>query len=162
MEAVKFCFLFLALLLVSSCSDRKLDTTKVREAMKAREVRVVPEAKIIERTLFLGDSLIQNLDATAAIKQSGSLFKTWQQNDMSVEVSAFSIDANPDLAEKEVGVFQAYQYNAENGLSADPNAQKLPGEIMAYNAPILDNGKIIGMWSLHIPVKWVVISLNKD
>ena len=52
-------FLWLIILSVFvACSDRKIDTTAAKEEMKAREIKVIPEAQILEKTKELGDNMI--------------------------------------------------------------------------------------------------------
>ena len=151
---------FLILIFMASCGNGKVDTSKLQEEMKSREIRRIPEATIIERTLVLGDSLIKGLDLEQAISQSGTPISAWKNSHGAVLATAYSFRYKNDLGEKEAAVFEAYKYNAENNLSAEPNVQKLPDDVLAYNAPILEGGKLTGMWSLHFSRKYVVMSIE--
>jgi len=152
-------FLF-ALLILASCGNGKVDTSKLQEEMKAREIRVIPEATIVEKALSLGDSLVKVLNATEAMAKAGEAVKTWEVAEVSFSATAYALNGSYQLTEKLAGVLAAYQYNAENNLSADPNTQDLPGDIIAYNAPILLEGQLVGMWSLKLPRKYVILSIQ--
>lgn len=152
---------------LAACGGGKVNTSQLKGEMKSREIRRIPEATIIERTMSLGDSLVQKLDAEAAMAQAGTAIKTWSFSGNSLSATAYAFHKNYDLAEKEAGVLAAYQYNADNNLVAEPNVQKLPGDpangetdLIAYNAPIMINKKLVGMWSLHFPMKFILLSIE--
>lgn len=151
---------FLILILLASCGNGKVDTSKLQEEMKSREIRRIPEATIIEKTLSLGDSLVKELDLEQALSQSGTPIYAWKNSNGYAMATAYSFRYNNDLDEKEAAVFEAYKYNAENNIEAEPNVQKLPDDVLAYNAPILENGKLTGMWSVHFSRKYVVMSIE--
>ena len=151
---------FLILILLASCGNGKVDTSKLQEEMKSREIRRIPEATIIEQTLALGDSLIKELDLEQALLQSGTPISAWKNSYGVVLATAYSFRYKNDLGEKEAAVFEAYKYNAENSIQAEPNVQKLPDDVLAYNAPIMEDGKLTGMWSLHFARKYVVMSIE--
>ena len=154
---------FLALIiLLAACGGGKVNTSQLKGEMKSREIRRIPGAAIIERTMSLGDSLVQTLDAEAAMAQAGTAIKTWSFSGSSLSATAYAFHKTYDLAEKEAGVLAAYQYNADNNLAAEPNAQRLQGGLIAYNAPIVINEKPVGMWSLHFPMKFILLSIEGD
>ena len=152
--------LLLLIVLLAACGNGKVDTSQLKEEMKAREIRVIPKATIIEKTMSLGDSLVQQLDAEAAMAQAGTAIKTWTVSENSFSATAYSLNESYELAEKEAGVLAAYQYNAENNITAEPNAQKLPGDLIVYNAPIIVDEKLVGMWSIQLPRKYVILSIE--
>lgn len=155
-------FFIPVLMILFACSDSKVDTTKVQAEMKAREVMVVPEGKIVERTFQLGDSLLNSLQQPETLDQSGSIFKSWElTNTIKVDCSLYLTSDQYDLKGKEKQVFEAYQYSATNQLSADPNVQKLSNATMLYSAPFEQNGVIKGMWSIKLPRKYVILSINQ-
>ena len=145
---------------LAACGNGKVNTSQLKGEMKSREIRRIPGAAIIERTMSLGDSLVQKLDAEAAMAQAGTAIKTWSFSGNSVSATAYAFHKTYDLSEKEAGVLAAYQYNADNNLAAEPNAQRLPGDLIAYNAPIVINEKPVGMWSLHFPMKFILLSIE--
>lgn len=151
---------FLTLLILASCGNGKIDTSKVKEEMKAREIQVVSEASIIERTLSLGDSLVKTLDVDQAMEQSGNVIKEWKESYGTLTATAYQLSLPNALQQKEGSVFAAYQYNAANEIATEHNVQKLLNDVLAYNAPILVDGKLAGMWSIHLPRKFVVLSIE--
>lgn len=158
---MKGSFFIPVLFLLSACSDSKVDTSKVQAEMKAREVKVVPEAKILERTFELGDSLLSTLDLPKELSNTRSTFKRWQIDDITIDCSIYSLEAAYDMEDKEKQVFDAYRYSAQNDQPAQPNVQRLPGEIMVYNAPFSEGGKLTGMWSIKLPRKYIVLSIEE-
>ena len=152
---------------LSACGGGKVNTSQLKGEMKSREIRRIPGAAIIEKTMSLGDSLVQKLNAEAAMAQAGTPIKTWSFSGNSLSATAYAFHKTYDLAEKEAGVLAAYQYNADNNLAAEPNVQRLPGDpanggtgLIAYNAPIMIDGKPVGMWSLHFPMKFILLSIE--
>ena len=147
---MKYAAFFLALALLSSCGNGKVDTSQLKDEMKSREIRRISEADIIERTLILGK----------ALSQSGGPIHIVKDKKGTRVARAYAFQYPNDLVEKEAAVFEAYRYNAENKLEAEPNAQKLPGDFIAYNAPIWIEGEMKGMWSVHFSRKFVVLSIE--
>lgn len=148
------------LMLLFACADGKVDTSKVQAEMKAREVKVVPEAKIVERAFFVGDSLLQSLDPAKRTSSDWGKVHSWKLSGLNVDCTLYAISNTYALAEKEQQVFEAYQYSAENSLEAEPNVQRLPEEIMVYNAPFINEGKLAGMWSIQLPRKHLILTIE--
>ena len=157
---MKYAAFFLALALLSSCGNGKVDTSQLKDEMKSREIRRISEADIIERTLILGKDFVKDLDAAQALSQSGGPIHIVKDKKGTRVARAYAFQYPNDLVEKEAAVFEAYRYNAENKLEAEPNAQKLPGDFIAYNAPIWIEGEMKGMWSVHFSRKFVVLSIE--
>lgn len=153
-------FFIPVLLIVLSCSDSKVDTSKVQSEMKAREVQVVPEAKILERSFALGDSLLGTVDQSKGLSKAWGVYKQWKVDDVTINCSIYSLKAMYEMEEKEKQVFDAYRYSAQNKQAAEPNIQRLPGEIMVYNAPYTKDGELVGMWSIKLPRKSIILSLQ--
>ena len=59
-------FLLLATLIITatSCGDQKIDTTKAREEMEDREIKVVSDAEIVERAMEMGKAIAQDFMVT--------------------------------------------------------------------------------------------------
>lgn len=150
-------FLFL---LLAGCSGDKVDTSKIKEEMEARAVRVVPEAEIVERAFALGDSLVNSLELEEAIGKAGSTAATWTKEDVSITCTLYLLEGNYQFDPKEAGVFEAYRYSAQNNVEADPNVQRLADETMVFNAPVIREDQLIGMWSVHLPRKYVILSIR--
>lgn len=153
-------FIF-TLLVLLSCSDGKVDTSKVQAEMKAREVKVIPEAKILERAFELGDSLLNSLDRSKGPSKAWGVFHHWDIDDIGIDCSLYSLKTVYNMEEKEKQVFDAYRYSAQNKQKAEPNVQRLPGETMVYNAPFLEEGVIKGMWSIKLPRKYIILSIEE-
>ena len=149
------------LICLCACNQGKVDTSGLQEEMKAREIRVIPEAKITETAYALGDSLVAGLNVAEALAMPGKTFKTWDVKGVKIECTAYAFSQENALEGKEAQVFEAYQYNAENKLEGDPNIQKLPNEVLVYNAPIKTEGQAGGMWSIRMPRKYVVLSIRE-
>ena len=149
------------LFLVWSCSDGKVDTSKIKQEMKEREIRVIPEAKIISRTLVLGDSLVASLGENVSFDGSGEPTKSWQMDDAEIVCNIYALNKAYELSQKENGVFEAYKYSAENSLSADPNAQRIDDDTMVFNKPLKRNDQIVAMWSVRLPRKYVILTIEE-
>lgn len=158
---MKGSFFIPVLFVLFACSDGKVDTSKVKAEMKAREVKVVPEAKILERAFQLGDSLLNTLDKSKGLSKAWGVFKRWELDDITIDCSIYSLKAVYNMEEKEKQVFDAYRYSAQNDQPAEANVQRLPGEIMVYNAPFSPEGKLKGMWSIKLPRKYIVLSIEE-
>ncbi len=159
---MKGSFFISVLLILFACSDGKVDTSKVQAEMKAREVKVVPEAKILERAFALGDSLLKTVDQTKGLSKAWGVYQSWKIDDVTINCSIYSLKTMYDMEEKEKQVFDAYRYSAQNKQTADPNIQRLPGEVMVYNAPYVKDGQLVGMWSIKLPRKSIILSLQEE
>ncbi len=153
-------FVLVAFIFLFSCGDKKVDTTAAREEMEAREIKVVPEAKVIERALQLGDSLVAKMNQDSAMTQSGDVYQSWNMSGTKISSTAYLMFKTYAMGEKETEVFQAYEYSAKNSIEVEPNIQTLPEAMVLYNAPIIENDKLVGMWSIHLPRKYIVLSIK--
>lgn len=157
---MNFRAILFSFLVVTACAEGKVDTSKIQEEMKAREIKVIPEAQIIEQTMILGDSIVNTFEVTRALQTAGKTMKTWNDIDPKMTCTAYLLEATYTMQEKEAGIFEAYKYSAANGQTADPNVQRLPDDIMVYNAPLEVEGQVRGMWSVHLPRKYIILSLD--
>ncbi len=150
-------FFFCFCLLLSSCGDQKIDTTKAREEMEAREIKVVSEAQIIDQAEKLGNTFSEQLSVS---KESGEFQFNWPE-DSPFEISYYLFESEEEPEGKAQALFQAYQYNKENGITSESNVQKLEnGTKLLFTSPILFEGESIGMWALVILRKEVVLSIE--
>ncbi|NVK84701.1 MAG: hypothetical protein HWE21_10295 [Cytophagia bacterium] len=144
-------------LLLSSCGDQKIDTTAARKEMEAREIKVVSDAQIIEQAMKLGNEVSKQLKVSLSKTEYFiELGKdtTYQRN--------YYLFARPnELEGKELQLFQAYNYNRKNGISSNPNIQKLDdGKTLLYTKPMTFGDSTIGMWSIRFSRKEIVLSID--
>lgn len=144
-------------LLLSSCGDQKIDTTAARKEMEAREIKVVSDAQIIEQAMKLGNEVSKQLKVSLSKTEYFiELGKdtTYQRN--------YYLFARPnELEGKELQLFQAYNYNRKNGISSEPNIQKLDdGKTLLYTKPMTFGDSTIGMWSIRFSRKEIVLSID--
>ena len=93
------------LFILVSCEDRKIDTKAVKEEMKAREIKVIPEAKILEKGMELGNELSSDFVYDESLNKAIMVTK----EDVSIEsVSYFTLfGADNSLIGKEKMLFEA-------------------------------------------------------
>ena len=158
----------LLLLVLASCADKKVDTTSIKKEMKAREVKVIPEGKILQTAMSIGNQIVKELknispeenaniglaDHSQRIQQKLSL------ENVSIRALSFK-DETQTMHEKEHQILEAYLYNVENNIPLEANIQPLnKGETLLYTAPLSEDGNAMGMWSIKIPRKTVVLSIE--
>lgn len=146
-----------------SCGDQKIDTTKAREEMENREIKVVSEAEIIERALEIGNTLYKSFSIEVVPEPITKTYviNTNFGNDSIYQKHRYLFDDPEDLGGKPLQVFEAYRYNRDNGLVSEPNVQKLDdGKMLYYTAPMYADSLMVGMWAIEIPRKKVVLSIK--
>ena len=160
--------LFLILLVLGACSDKKVDTTFIQKEMKAREVKVVPEAKILQTAMSIGNRIAKELQNipfgehtnTGLIEYNEPVQQKLLLEDISIRALSFESETQ-SMHEKERQLLEAYLYNIENGLPLEANVQQLnEGETLLYTVPLVREGSPLGMWSVKIPRKTVVLSIE--
>lgn len=150
---------------LSSCSDQKIDTTKAREEMEEREIKVVSDAEIIERAMEIGLSVSKDFSVSVVSEplSQTNVINTEFGPDSIYQKQRYFFDDPEDLQGKALQVFEAYLYNRENNIASEPNLQKIDGgEILYYTSPMYTDSTLIGMWAIEIPRKLVVLSIKKD
>jgi hypothetical protein len=141
------------LVLLISCEDRKIDTKAVKEEMRAREIKVIPEAKILQKAMVLGNELSSGFIYHSASNKADMPVK--KEAKIQPKTSYTLLEGENKLKGKEKMLFEAYLYNSENGIISEANVQALIEErSLLYTAPLISEGKMIGMWS--------IIFLRKD
>jgi len=146
---------FLLLFFFYSCEDKKIDTTAVREEMKAREIKIIPEAKILEKVLEVGTRLSQTFIYQPGTKSAEMKLPDWKGIEPALSFTLFGIENN--LSGKEQMLFEAYLYNSENDIKSVANVQDFPEEIsLLFTTPIISQGKSVGMWSILFLRKTIV------
>lgn len=141
------------IVIISSCEDKKVDTKAVKEEMKARAIKVIPEAKILEQALILGNQLSSGFIFNSETNEALMISKQDIPVEPKTSYTLFNEDNN--LIGKEKMLFEAYLYNSQNKISSAANVQALKEEkSLLYTSPLISAGKVIGMWS--------IIYLRKD
>ncbi len=150
-----FGLMFCGLAMMISCSDQKIDTTAAREEMKAREIKVVPEAQVLEKALSIGNDLMTSL--SFSLDQDSLVNKTPVSENDGPIISFYLYGSRPKISGKEKQLFEAYAYNAENSIKSEPNVQDLASDKMIlFTAPVIIEGKEVGVSSIRIPRKYII------
>ena len=155
--------LFIAFLTVS-CGDQKIDTTKAKAEMEAREIKKVSDAKIQEEAMAIGNRISADFSLSAIpepISDTYVLNIRYGKDSLFVKDHYF-FDEPRDLSGKALQIFEAYLYNSDAGIESDANVQKLGnGQVLLYTKPMIANDTTaVGMWTIEIPRKAVVLSIK--
>ena len=153
----KFSFFAFTTALLWSCGDQKIDTTKAREEMESREIKVVSDAQIIEQAMKLGGEVAEKFQ----VSETEEGFEVAFGTDSTYQSSFYLFDEANELSGKELQLFQAYNYNRKNGIASEPNVQKLEeGKTLLYTKPMSFKDSTIGMYSIKFSRKQIVLSIN--
>jgi hypothetical protein len=147
-------FILLGVLL--ACSNQKIDTSQVQKEMEAREIKVVSDAQILEKAMEIGNALAKGflLEET----ETGLEAKV---DSTKANVSFYFFDRGEQPTGKELAVFKAYDYNRKNSVASTSNVQKLDnGQTLLYTTPMVHQQQIVGMWSVKLSRKEVVLSIE--
>ncbi len=153
----KFSLLALSSFILWSCGDQKIDTTKAREEMEAREIKVVSDAQIIEQAMKLGGEVAEKFQ----VNETEEGFEIDFGADSVYQKAFYFFDEANELSGKELQLFQAYNYNRKNGITSEPNVQKLEdGITLLYTSPMQLGDSTIGMYSIKFSRKQIVLSID--
>lgn len=155
-----------------SCKmDKKVDRSTYEDELKDREIVKVSEAELYEAAIKLGGEIADETQKTLggqlqqAIKSNGvpgaiqycnlkayPLVDSLQQKYAASIKRVTSKPRNPDNAPDslEQVIFDAYQYNYENGQPLAENLQAVGKDIYLYNKPIMIGNPLC--LSCHGPV----------
>ncbi len=159
-------YLFLPILLfcILSCSDQKIDTTKAREEMEAREIKVVSDARILDQAMDLGNELSKSfsLEAIPEPITETYVFNIDFGTDSLYQKDYYFFDMADQLSGKSLMVLEAYKYNRDNGIQSEPNVQKIENGVkLLYTKPMMANDTtLVGMWSIIFSRKQIVLSIK--
>ena len=153
------CF-FLGLSLLVSCGQgERVSKDVFEEVNKNMEVKRLTEVEILEEAMIWGDSITQEAQNSlmeqlqTAISEKGvsgaiefckvnaipildEVGKSHNVQVRRVSNQYRNPSDQPDADESQI--LDAYEYNAENGLTSDPNLQKLEnGEVLLYTKAIV-------------------------
>ena len=141
-----------------NCSNKRVDTKAAFEGMKSQEIQVVSDAAIIDKAMSLGDSLSSILNVSLEGEKL-----SWSQPDSGeTQVVGLLFNQENTLTGKERSMFEAYLYNTKNNIKSSSNVQFLEDpKFVLYSKAMVYNGKEVGMWSIKIPRKTIVLSVAK-
>lgn len=146
------------------CGDQKIDTSKAKAEMEAREIKKVSDAQIQEEAMKLGDKISADfyLSATPEPISETYVFNIRYGQDSIFVKDHYFFDDPRDLSGKALQLFEAYLYNSNHGLKSKANLQKINGgRILLYTKPMLANDTTqVGMWTIEIPRKTVVLGIK--
>ncbi|WP_026950603.1 Tll0287-like domain-containing protein [Algoriphagus mannitolivorans] len=149
-------------LLVSCGRGERVSKDVFEEVNKNMEVKRLTEVEILEEAMIWGDSITQEAQQNLITKLQNAI----AEKGIPGAVEYCKVNALPILEEvgkkhgvtvkrvsnrfrnpadqpdsDEAPILEAYEYNAENGLSIDPNLQKLEnGEVLLYTKAIIIPG----------------------
>lgn len=144
--------LFFILLWTGACrgSLSEEDKKAIREEMQSREIKRISEGEIVEATFAKGREL-------------GPLLKQTNMKTDSLAVLYAAVitrlGRRSDMNAKEASLWEAYQYNASQGMALDDNVQMLGDSALLYTVPILEADSLTGMWSVVFEKKAIVNNL---
>jgi hypothetical protein len=157
---MKNLILLLISILIFSCGPQeRISKETFDDVQRSNEVKRITEVAILQEAMVWGDSITQEAQAQlmtqlqqaiAANGHSGALdfckvnalpiLKSLETKHAVTLRRVSSRPRNPLDAPnaEEIPLLDAYSYNAENKISADPSIQKLQqGEVLLYTKPIL-------------------------
>lgn len=159
----RFLFLSTLLILVTSCGEPKIDTTKARQEMEDREIKLVSDAEIVERAMEMGMDIAKDftLEVISEPLSETYVINTEFGPDSLYQKHRYFFDEPTDLSGKSLQVFEAYLYNRDKGIESEPNLQKINNGVMLYyTTPMYADSVVVGMWAIEIPRKNVVLSIK--
>ncbi|MFT6216712.1 MAG: hypothetical protein ACJAS3_003127 [Roseivirga sp.] len=146
------------LLFVFACSDQKIDTKKAREGLKSQEIQVVSDANILEKATEMGNQYLalKSIDFTPE-----GLYKIELQDSIRFLPSEIFLPYGIEVAlsGKAKDVFDAYNYNYENGIKSSSNVQfGADKKFIIYTLPVNYEDKEVGIFLIQILRKEIVLS----
>jgi len=146
--------------LVSACSDQKIDTTKARLEMEAREIKRVSEGEVVEKALNIGNEMTKQLSIVNN-SNDGFSIKDIESTAGRVVFLTLSDLQNYDDNGKRFQVYDAQAYNIENSIESEAGVQILEGDtLLLYTRPAFYENKQIGIYSIDLSRKEIVLSIK--
>lgn len=127
--------------------------------MEAREIKRVSEGEIVEKALQMGNTIADSVELYISTDGQYSLLK-----ELEIERNSdfLTYDEISTFDGKRFQVFDAYAYNAENGLKSEAGVQILEGDtILLYTRPAYFEGKDVGIYFIDFSRKEIVLSIKK-
>ena len=142
----------LSFFLLNACGDQKIDTEKAMAEMKAREIKKVSDAEILEKAMEMGNQISKEFLFEGDSSHFGS------DTTFNKKLLLF----NDSASGKTQQVLAAYRYNANNNIVSEPNVQILEDPtVILYSKPAFNAEKLpIGMWAIELSRKAVVLAIE--
>jgi hypothetical protein len=163
------CYAIFVAFFVSACTpqDRK-SREFIAEGMKSRKIKRVTDVQLLGTATDFAKKAVEKLNKTALPKIDIS--KTFDCNTklyipdslkfMYVLDYRLVCQETQTGYEKEKQVFQAYTYNSQNNIELVDNLQKIDDKAIIYTSPFTINGKFIGMWTIVMDKKQLIMNIN--
>ncbi|MBU2915522.1 hypothetical protein [Reichenbachiella agariperforans] len=168
---------WLGLIFLVSCSALEGEQkTNVNEIIKTQEIRQLNEAEVIIAAEQFGVRLYGSLDSLLHIKSDCQSILAREElivDSLCTVISGqikLGFSEGDFVSRQEKDLYAAYQYNNENGVSSQPAIQRMDDKYALYTVPYdvadrfyadcVPNSAAVGMWSLVIPIKSVINSLD--
>jgi len=127
--------------------------------MEAREIKKVSEGEIVEKTMQMGDERSANFQIDMLNEGNYTFSGENPADEKAGFISFTEIEA---FDGKRFQVFDAYAYNAENGITSEPGVQILEGDtIILYTKPAYYDEQVKGIYFIEFKRKTVVLSIDK-
>ena len=114
-----------------------MDVEKVKEEINARKIRRFTDAQIVQAAYDSGKVIIDNLGFTSIACNDDIEI----DNDL-VKECVIICDSTKLMNEKELQVWEAYQYNFTNNLPLKDNIQKSNDSSILYTKPLSSKNQI--------------------
>ncbi|MEO1051563.1 MAG: hypothetical protein AAFX87_13110 [Bacteroidota bacterium] len=160
-------YFVLLLIVLSACNKAPLSDEQrkaMSEEKKAREIKKISEGDIMAAGTKRGQEIYQAVlqavpadslgNGSYVESKADSLSKIYDEQIIWVtETNSASLD------EKSKAIWDAYVYNAEQGESVSENMQKIGDKHLLYSQPIVKGGQLLGMWSILLLKKKVILGM---
>lgn len=159
--------LFFLLFVTSSCGDQKIDTTKARQEMEAREIKRVSEGEIVEKALAWGNELTAEVDVALMVEdtEDGEVAETLLSVSVPKEIPFhYDFVTYEDIKTfkgKKFEIFDAFKYAFENSVAAEPSVQILEGDSIILYTREIYHSEFPGVFYIDFPKKEIVLSIKK-
>lgn len=162
--------------LTMACHEQNKNKVSPAELMKAREIKKVSEAEILQKGDLIGNEVLKHLNSLEVKHINSDTmqcdFNQWMgldslKENYDVDIQRISSKSS-QLSELELQLLSAYQYNLENELEATASIQKLDAKTIIFAFPVdvksmtytfcLDSleKQEAHIWSIRIPIKEVI------
>lgn len=169
-------FIYISFIFIFSCepSGKKPSEMSPQELVKSREIRKISDVKILETGKNFGDEIINWInDRMISSSNPDSINFRKILNEVqtdssilkpSITLKLILIDSGnkiyePDSIESQI--LEACIFSLDNGIAISETVQMSDdNKAVRYIEPILVNQKLNGLWSLKIPKKLIVTSID--
>ena len=159
----------LVCLLILGCTpqDRK-SREFIAEGMKSRKIKRVTEVQLLETATIFGKetvdkltkSVLPKIDASKPFDCQVGLYVPTTTKFMYVLTYRLVCQETQTSYAKEKQVLQAYMYDSQQDKELTDNIQKIDDEAIIYTSPFTINGKFMGMWTIVLDKKALVMNTN--